>query len=137
MSNFPGQWKLDVNDRYQKAVGIITNMSTLSIVIPILFLRNVLGIGQTQSIADVLSLWVYVSWASLGLSIFSAIMYYFFSAKWVKLAWGKPADIFGKSLTDKFAERILDGSYLIMMTSFVIGFACILVFIVTFTPKVL
>jgi hypothetical protein len=133
VSECPEKWKLDVNDRYQKAVGIITSLSTLCIVIPVLFLRDVLGVDQSESIASILSLWVYVGWALLGISILSSIIYYFSSAKWVKLAWGKPADMFGIPITAPWVERLLDWSYFMMMVGFVGGFICVVLFMVNFT----
>lgn len=132
MSDCPSKWKLDVNDRYQRAVGTITSLATASFVLPILFLKEVVNV-QGKTIADALSGWVYAGWGALAISICSAIVYYFCSAKWVKLAWGKDADIFGINVTDRPVERLLDYSYFFMMTGFVAGFFCIIMFMVNYS----
>jgi len=128
----PNQWKLDVNDRYQMAVGVITSLSTASFVLPLFFLKQVLNLHD-KSIADALSGWVYVGWAGLAISIASAIVYYFCSAKWVKLAWEKEADIFGIKVGNALVEKLLDYSYFLMMVGFIGGFACTIIFMVTYT----
>lgn len=128
------KWKLDVNDRYQKAVGVVTSLSTAALVLPIFFVKDVAKLNGVQSIAGALSSWwVYVGWALLAISVLSGIIYFFCSAKWVKLAWEKEADIFGIKVSDEFVEMMLDGSYFLMMAGFVTGFVCILVFIVNFS----
>ena len=132
------QWMLDVNDRYQKAVGVVTSLSTAALVLPIVFLRNIIGIDNTQSIADVINGLVYFSWSMLGISIFSGIIYYYCSAKWVKLAWGKKADFFGKKtilcnkIDIQYVEKYLDRSYFFMMFGFYTGLSSILLFIITY-----
>lgn len=37
MNEFKNQWKIDVNDRYQKAVSVVVSLSTASLVLPIIF----------------------------------------------------------------------------------------------------
>jgi hypothetical protein len=133
-SECPNQWKLDVNDRYQKAVGVVTSLSTAALVLPIFFVKDVAKLNGVQSIAGALSSWwVYVGWPLLAISVLSGIIYFFCSAKWVKLAWEKEADIFGRKVSDEFVEMMLDGSYFLMMAGFVTGFVCILAFIVNFS----
>jgi len=141
MAKCKKQWKIDVNDRYQNAVGVVASLSTASLVLPIIFLRDIAGVKDSQSIIDVISWLVYLSWIFLALSVFAAIIYYFCSAKWVKLAWGKDPDFFGKkilfgmNIDEKFIENLLDGSYLIMMIGFLLGLSFILIFIVNYTVQ--
>jgi hypothetical protein len=89
MTEFKNQWKIDVNDRYQKAVGVIFNLSTASLVLPIIFLKEIVGVKNNQSIFEVISSssgLVFFNWGFLTLSILAAIIYFYCSAKWVKLA---------------------------------------------------
>lgn len=132
MSECPEQWKLDVNDRYQAAVGVVSSLSVASMVLPIFFLKDVAAIGSSKSIADVISGWVFVGWLCLSVSVLSAIIYYYCSAKWVKLSWRKTADMFGKNVTEAGVEKALDRSFFLMMTGFIVGLFCMVVFMVTF-----
>ena len=132
MSECKNQWKLDVNDRYERGVGVVTSLSSASLVLPILFLKDIAGIGTTRSFAESLSCWVYSGWFLLSLSVLSGIIYYFCSAKWVKLAWEKPTDIFGMSVQEPFIEKLLDYCYFLMMTGFLLGLSAMIVYMVTF-----
>lgn len=135
MPDCVNQWKLDVNDRYGRAVGVVTSLSSASLVLPILFLKDVAKINSATSFASSLNAWAYWGWGLLSLSILSAIIYYFSSAKWVKLAWGKQADIFGIPVKDDLIEKFLDISYFLMMTGFITGLAAMTLFMVNFTTS--
>ncbi len=129
------RWKLDVNDRYQRAVATVISLSTAALVSPIVFLKNVVAPGEGKSIVSLLDFTAYVGWLLLAVSIVSGILYYYLSAKWVKLALGKTADIFGISTNGRFVERALDLTYLFMMVGFLAGTACMLKFMATYaTP---
>jgi hypothetical protein len=70
----------------------------------------------------------YVGWALFAVSIISGILHYYFSAKCVKLALVKSADIFWVSTNESFVEWALDLTYLLMMLGFLGGAACMLEF---------
>jgi hypothetical protein len=55
----PEQWKIDVNDRYQKAAGLVISLSTASLMLPIFFLKNILAVGGDKAIIDVVDKYVY------------------------------------------------------------------------------
>jgi hypothetical protein len=135
MPDCTNQWKIDVNDRYERAVGVVTSLSSASLVLPILFLKDIAKIDSVTSFATSLNHWAFLGWGLLSLSILSAIIYYFSSAKWVKLAWGQQADIFWLSVNEQFIEWLLDISYFLMMTSFISGLATMIIFMVTFTTS--
>ena len=142
MRDCVNQWKIDVNDRYQKAVGVVAGLSTASLILPIFYLKDIVGLGDDDSIADIITWLVYLAWGLLALSVLAAVIYYYVSAKWVKLAWGKKPDFFGKTrlfgwnmVSDKALERMLDGSYFTMMVGFIVGLFCMLVFVVNFTYR--
>ncbi|MEQ1845957.1 MAG: hypothetical protein ABL983_10345 [Nitrospira sp.] len=128
----PEKWKLDVNDRYQKAVGIVISLSTGSLAIPILFLKDLVVPSREKTIVALLDGFVYWGWALLSTSILSGILYCFFSAKWAKRAWKKDADILGLPVGDARIERLLDRTYFLMMFGFVVGLACMVKFVATY-----
>ena len=135
MSSCPDQFKLDVNDRYQKGVALVTSLSTASLILPILFLKDIVNVTGNQTVADALTSDVYLGWKMLAASIFLGVLYYFFSAKWVKLAWGKSTDIFWVPVSEGFVEYLLDASYLVMMICFGGGMYYILSFVVEYSSK--
>src|SRR5712692_3231496 len=107
MNECPEQWKLDVNDRYQAAVGVVTSLSAASLILPIFFLKDMVGM-DSGSIIQSISAWIYGAWLSLSFSVLSGIVYYYSSAKWVKLAWQKNADMFGMPVGEGAVEGMLD-----------------------------
>jgi hypothetical protein len=69
---------------------------------------------------------------SLGISILCAVIYFFFSAKWVKLALLGKADFFWIPLGKGLVEFVLDLSYLLMMLGFLAGVFFIVQFMTTY-----
>lgn len=134
MSECPEQWKLDVNDRYQAAVAVVSSLATASLVLPIFFLKDVASPGSGKSIADSLTWLVIAGWVLLGVSVLCAVVYQYSSAKWVKLAWKQDADMFGVAVNSAHVERALDASYFVMMVSFALGVLCMVIFMATFVP---
>lgn len=126
------QWKLEVNDRYQKAVGTVISLSTAAVGAPFVFLKDIHG---NQAIRHVLTCPAYWGWSLLGMSIVSAVVYYFFSAKWVKLALVNQADFFWIPLGKGFVEVVLDISYLLMMAGFLAGVYFMVQFMLTYVPQ--
>jgi len=135
MSNEPDKYKMDVNDRYQRGVALVASLSTASLVLPILFLKDIVKVTPPKTISDALTTSVYFGWALLAASIILGILYYYFSAKWVKLAWGKSTDICWLKTNEDVVEFFLDYSYLFMMLSFVSGLYFILSFIIDYISK--
>ena len=135
----PEQWRIDVNGRYQTAVGIVSSLATASLVLPIFFLKDFVKVDNPQSLIHsglVSWCWVICGWISLGLSVLAAVIYYYSSAKWVKLAWHQDADLFGcKHLAGQsgktFIENALDWSYGIMMGLFILGMISMITFMLT------
>ena len=128
----PEKWKLDVNDRYQKAVGIVISLSTASLAIPIIFLKDLAINSVDKTIISLIDGFVIVGWVLLSASILSGILYCFFSAKWAKRAWKKDTDILGLPVNDAQIERLLDGTYFLMMCGFLGGLACMIKFVTTY-----
>jgi hypothetical protein len=128
----PERWKLDVNDRYQKAVGTIISLSTAALVSPIVFLRDAGVANERQSVLSLITGSAYWGSGLLAASVVAGILYYFFSAKWVKLACGQPTDVFWISASAKWIERLLDWTYFVLTVGFLAGVACMIKFMVTF-----
>src|SRR5438046_841991 len=104
-------WRLDTNSRYKDAIKIVMDLSTASLVLPMFFLRDVLRIPKDQPLIQVLNYRVYCSWLCLTLTLFLGFVFYYASAKWVRLAWGQQAGFFRIATTNEFVERVLDISY--------------------------
>lgn len=132
MNESPEQWMLDLNNRHHATVGVVTILSTISMALPIFFLKNIVNINSGRSLLDSLSWWAIIGWAMLALSIVCALVYYYHSAKWIRLAWGRDADICGFNVGKRFVEAVLDYSYFLMMVGFASGVICILAFMMTF-----
>ena len=121
------QWKIDVNDRYQKVVSTIMGLATASLVFPVLFLRNFLSVPQEKPLVDYLCDSVYWSWTFLALSIVSGTIYYYLSAKWIKDAWGQKT-----WLSSKTIENTLDWTFGLQIIFFLLGIALFVLFAVTY-----
>ena len=135
MPECPNKWQLDVNDRYARGVGVVLSLSSAALILPIFFLKDIVNITSTQSFANVLSNWTYLGWFMLSVSIVSGIIYYFCSAKWVKLAWDKEADIFSIPVGKPRVELYLNISYFLMMSGFIIGLGAMIIYMMTFTIR--
>lgn len=133
MPDCPQQWRIDVNDKYQQAVGVVTSLATGSMILPVLFLKDIAGATANGSISALLNGWAYAGWSCLAASALGAIGYYYCSAKWVKLSWKQPTDMFGCTVRDPFVELCLDVTYFVMMAGFVSRLALMVVFMVRFT----
>jgi hypothetical protein len=124
------RWKLDVNDRYQKAVGTVVTLATLALGGPFIFLKNLTG----ESLLSVFTQSAVWGESLLGASIVCAMIYYFFSAKWVKLALLQKADFFKIPLGSWFVEKTLDLSYFLMVVGFLAGVFFVVKFMATYVP---
>ena len=127
----PEQWRIDVNNKYQNAVGVVISLATGAMLLPILFLKEIVK-DEKRSLAHLLNLWAYTGWILLALSILSGILYHYCSAKWVKLSWHHPTDIFGKEVSQGLVETCLDVTYFVMMAGFVLGLGSMVFFMVRF-----
>jgi hypothetical protein len=104
-------------------------LSTASLLLPVFFARQFLGVEEKIPLKDVVGWPVYWSWAFLGLAIFSGIAFHFLSAKWVRLAWGQDASVWGISVNERFVERSLDLFFWATTLTFMLGFSFVLAFL--------
>jgi hypothetical protein len=130
-STADGRWRLDVNERYQRVASTVVTLATLVLGGPFLFLKT---LPAGKSLLDVLGRTVWGE-VSLGISIFCAVIYFFFSAKWAKLALIEEADFFWIPLGKRFVEFVLDSSYFLMMIGFLAGVFFIVQFMTTYVSR--
>jgi len=122
---------IKVNDQYQKVVGAILGLSTGSLVLPVLLLRDLLSVPTGRPLFTYLNWKIYCSWAALAISIVLAIAYYYLSAKWIKQAFGQPLEC--GCLSNKL-ENLLDWCFWIVVLFFIVGLGCFLVFAIGAIP---
>jgi hypothetical protein len=79
--------KLEVNKQYQETIKILINLVTASLVLPIVFLKNILGVTEKE-IKVHLEPMTYASWALLGMSLLACVGFYVFSTKFTKAVYG-------------------------------------------------
>jgi hypothetical protein len=60
------EWKLKVNAQYQEAIKLLANLVAASLILPILFVKNFIGLKEGESIARYLNWQAYL----LGSSFF-------------------------------------------------------------------
>jgi hypothetical protein len=119
----PEQWKIDVNSREQKFVDVVIGLATGALVLPALLLRTYLGVTD-QPLALFLDWPVYASWLSLFLAICLGVAFHYFSAKWVKHAWGVQIRI-----RPRILERIMDALFWATVFFFLMGLSLFGVYI--------
>jgi hypothetical protein len=79
--------KLEVNKQYQEEIKIVINLVTASLVLPIVFLKNILGL-KPEDIKGSLNPMAYVAWGFLAMSLLACVGFYYFSTKFTKAVYG-------------------------------------------------
>ena len=125
-------WRLDTNERYREVIRTLMGLSTASLLLPVFFAREFLGIKSTTPLKDIFGTGVYWSWALLAFAVFAGVMFHFLSAKWVRLAWSQPASIFCIGVSDKFVERAMEACFWATTLAFLLGLVLIVEFFVTY-----
>lgn len=125
--NIQAEWKIEVNDRYHKVVDVIITLSTASLVLPILFFREFLGIKPEDALVKYIDWKILSSWVLLLSAIVFGGSFFYFSAKWVKQAYGQKT-----TLSEKSLEGVLDILFWLMIGCFVLGIIIFLWFSVVF-----
>lgn len=125
-------WRLDTNDRYREVVRTIVGLSTASLLLPVFFAREFLGIESTTALKSVFGAGVYWSWILLGISIVNGIIFHYLSAKWIRLAWEQPVTVFCVPASDNFIERTMEVCFWTTSISFVVALFLIVQFFATY-----
>lgn len=136
MQNPEHPWRLDTNARFREVIRMIFGLSTATILLPVFFAREFLSIPQTVALKDVYSSAIYWSWGLLSLSIIFGILFHYFSAKWIRLAWNKTAKLLFIEVNDSTVEILLDLTFWGCILTFVSGIAALINFIVCYYPPV-
>ncbi|WP_147279497.1 hypothetical protein [Plesiomonas shigelloides] len=133
MSKMQEPWKKDTNERYLDMVKSITNLSTASLLLPVFLARNFVNISKETPLLSVFGCSIYAAWILLGLSIISGVFHQYLSAKWLRIAWGKPAGIlWSKDTSESTVECCMEWCLWICVTYFMLGIAFTLYFFITF-----
>jgi glucan phosphoethanolaminetransferase (alkaline phosphatase superfamily) len=125
-------YRLDSNARYREVVKFVMTYALASITVPILFARNLLVLSANVSLVSIFDWKVYCSWLFCVLSILSGLVFYYASAVWIRLAWGKPSALFGIEMNDKRTESVLDWTFWLSISFWGIGFVLIILFFLFF-----
>lgn len=133
MSNEPiHPWRIDTNDRYRETVTTVMGLSTASLLLPVFLARNLLGVPEATPLNNVFSSAAYWSWGLFGVSILSGILFCFFSAKWVRTAWGKPVSVLRNEVSENCIEVALEWFFWLTMLPFLAGLVLSIVFFVQY-----
>ncbi|HEY1207664.1 MAG: hypothetical protein ABSF57_11700 [Acidobacteriaceae bacterium] len=120
------KWRIETNDRYNKIVNSVISLATGALVLPVLFLRQFLGIPTDRALKPLLTCAAYASWFCLGGSVLIGLLYSWLSVKWVKIAWGQKT-----ANPQRCIERVLDVLFVLMMLLFLAGIAESIRFFIT------
>ena len=77
---------LEVNKQYQEAIKIVINLVTASLVLPVVFVKNILAVDD-KNIKGSLCPWAYWSWGFLIMSLLACVGFYYFSTKFTKAVY--------------------------------------------------
>ncbi len=123
------EWKEKANEQYQKVVTSIMALATASLALPILYLKEFVGI-TTRPLLKHVSASVFLGWLSLLIAILSGTIFYYVSAKWLKHAYGGTVKV-----KESTIEACLDWSFWLMVAFFLLGISSLLWFFVTYIPE--
>jgi hypothetical protein len=82
------QCTLAANAEYQKIVPIIMNLATLSLALPIVFIKEFEAPPNPKASVHGLWPWAFVAWGFLAFSLTCGCLFHFASAKLVKAIYG-------------------------------------------------
>lgn len=128
-------WRLDTNERYREVVRTLMGLATASLLLPVFFAREFLGIEATIPLKRVFGTGVYWSWVLLVLAIFAGVLFHFLSAKWVRLAWGQSAGVFGIPASENFIENAMEVCFWTTAVAFIVGLVLVIEFFVTYEAR--
>jgi hypothetical protein len=85
-------WKLKTNEQYQELMKIVINLATAALVLPVVFIKDFLGLKEGEYIKPHLNLLAYSAWLLLFFTLFASMLFYYASAKFVKVVSGGKED---------------------------------------------
>jgi len=122
------EWKLKTNAQYQEAIKILINLATASLALPVVFLKELAGSPNGSRFVDHLKPSAYWSWAFLFASLLFGMLFYWASAKFVKVVCGGPEDH-----SENWFEKVRDATGGAAVVCFLAGLVSFLIFFRTRT----
>jgi hypothetical protein len=68
------RWKLKTNEQYQELIKIVINLATAALVLPVVFIKDFLGLKEGEYIKPHLNLLAYSAWLLLFFTLFASTM---------------------------------------------------------------
>jgi len=99
----PNKWKLVVNTNYQDLIKTLMSLTTASLVVPFLLIKNFLAVPEGKSLADYLPRAAYWFWALIFGSLACDAVFFYASAKYIKVVSGGP-----EAWSETFLESVRD-----------------------------
>jgi len=137
-------WVIGLNAQYQKVVNTLITLSTAALILPVFFLRDLIGnIPPNTSLLKSLqeptfcevpvAFW---SWGCFSASILSGILFYYVSATRIKEAWGqKNNTLFIRSIKGKKTVQYwLFATFDFCVVFFLLGIFALLSFAIEVVP---
>jgi hypothetical protein len=121
-----GEWKITVNTQYQEAIKIVINLVTASLVLPVVFLKNIIAVAPNELKSH---LWpfAYAAWVLLGVSLSACLAFYFYSMKFAKAVYkgqeNQPDGVHN--------EKWRDVAALVAAPAFLLGLGSLVIFFLT------
>jgi hypothetical protein len=115
------EWKEKTNAIYQDGMKTLLNLATASLVLPIVLVKTFAVGGAPR---DHLNRRAYAAWFFLFLSVFACLVFFYMSAKFLKVISG------GKEAwTESRYETLRDSAIILSVASFLIGLFCCFLFL--------
>ena len=101
-----------LNEKYQRAMSTIIQLSTGALIVPIVFIRNMFSITEEKPIREFVNWFLLASWVAFVMSIIFGCLYLAISPKYVQ----------SKTESDESEyEVISDWTYRLAMGLFLLG----------------
>lgn len=130
MSSLPNEeWRLKTNAQYMEVMKVLMNLATASLVLPIFFVKTFISPNSScNPLATYLDWWAYGAWICLILSLASGMLFYWASAKYVKVVSGGKEKALLRFTYHKedfrsvnWFEKLRDGSAIVTVVFFIAG----------------
>jgi hypothetical protein len=115
---------LEVNKQYQEAIKLVINLVTASLVLPIVFLKDILGVHETEMRGRI-SAMAYWSWGLLSVSLLASVVFYWCTTKYTKALY----QLYEGPPTLKTVEHWRDFAAWIATPTAFVGLFLLLIFI--------
>ena len=110
----PNNWKLVVNANYQDLIKILMSLTTASLVVPFLLIKNFLAVPGDRPLSEYLPRAAYWFWALMFASLVCDAVFFYASVKFIKVVSGGPG-------CEKFLEPLRDAAIWGASTFFAAG----------------